>query len=224
MLSVAGLRSLAQGRLEEMSLPYWPLPVAHSIRSFAHGYQKALHIRWKCRAFLWVHANGVADALRVSHDLSGSHTLVFAESVQAAELVDVHMELVGNALKRLAVLHLVVEALRTVHGVVDYLVGRLAASQFATLNHVAGVTAVAHLAALACGLCRLAVVCLTVKHVLVARHILVAEVEEQGGVEGHAAQACFEVEVRTSASAGVATQSDALRGGRRWSPGRWGDE
>ena len=61
-----------------------------------------------------------------------------------------------------------------------------------------------------CGLSRFSCILATTEGVEIARDILIAEVEHEGGVEGYTAKASLEVEVRTGATASVTTQTDRI--------------
>ena len=50
------------------------------------------------------------------------------------------------------------------------------------------------------------------EHVVVVNNVLIAEVEHQGRIQGYATEACLEMQVRTRATASVATQSDRIAG------------
>ena len=57
---------------------------------------------------------------------------------------------------------------------------------------------------------RLLLVCVAIEHIIVSYNILVLEVEHKCWIESYTAEACLEVEVRTSASSGVASKTDGL--------------
>lgn len=138
--------------------------------------------------------------LCASDNHARTDTLCLAEAVEAAELVDRDVVLLGNRFQRVALDDLVVDALAA------------AAANIAAVDLLAAVAAIAHFAAGAGSEIGLTVVATTVEDIVVARDILVAEVEHQGRVEGYATQTRLEVEVGTCASACIAAQSDGLAG------------
>ena len=87
--------------------------------------------------------------LHVPYDLPRSHSLIFAITVEPANLIDCHAAFFGNRLKRVSFHRLVIHAFRLVgraHGVGGHVV--LAASGHAVYL-IARVSAVAHFATLA---------------------------------------------------------------------------
>ena len=152
------------------------------------------------------------SALYIADDHAGSHLLCLAEAVEAADGIDAHAHLLGDRRKVFAALHLVVEALRRVHGrphLGSFVVAVV--SQLA-VDLVAGIASVVVLATFTGSNFRVALVTGQREEVVIAGDILVAEVEEKGGIEGYAAQTCLEMQMRTRASSGVAAETDGLSG------------
>ncbi len=111
---------------------------------------------------------------------------------------------VSNAHQSLASLYLVVKLLaRCACGI---------SAHFATVYLLSGIAAVANLATGCICLSILAFVSITVEIVEVTGNVLIAEVEEQGWVQGYAAETSLEVEVRTSTSTCITTQADYFPG------------
>ena len=81
----------------------------------------------------------------------------------------------------------------------------------ATINLFLGV-ARHFLSAGCCGLGRLAVHGAAAEDIVVAGDILIAEVEEEGGVEGHTAKAGLKMQVGTCASSSVSAKTDGVAG------------
>lgn len=124
------------------------------------------------------------SALYIADDHAGSHLLCLAEAVEAADGIDAHTHLLGNRRKVFAALHLVVEALRRVHGrphLGSFVVAVV--SQLA-VDLVAGIASVVVLATFTGSNFRVALVTGQREEVVIAGDILVAEVEEKGGIEG----------------------------------------
>ena len=138
--------------------------------------------------------------LCASDDHAGTHALRLAEAVETAELIDRDIVFLSNRLQGVALDHFVVDTLAAV------------AAGISATDLLAAVSAIAHLAAGTCGEIRLRIVATAVEDIVVARDILIAEVEHQCRVEGYAAQTRLEMEMRACASSGVAAQTDGLAG------------
>ena len=133
--------------------------------------------------------------------MSWLQLLVFLVTIEAANLLYAYATLFGDGSQGLTILNLVVELFTHVAVISSY---------STTIHLLLGVATVAHLATSLVGIRRFESVCVAVEIIEVACNILVAEVEHQRWVEGYAAKASLEVEVRTSASTGVTTQSDYI--------------
>ena len=142
--------------------------------------------------------------LRVADNLTRKKLFVLSVTVEAANLFYAYATLLCDAHERLARLNLVVKLFAR-------RAGRISA-HFATVNLLSGVTAVANLATGSVGLSILVLVTVTLEIVEIASDILVAEIEEQGWVQGYTAETSLEVEVRTSTSTGITTQADYFSG------------
>ena len=81
--------------------------------------------------------------LCASDDHAGTHALGLAEAVETAELIDRNVVFLGNRLQRVALDHLVVDALAAV------------VAGIATADLITAVIAIAHFAAGTCGKVRL---------------------------------------------------------------------
>ena len=68
------------------------------------------------------------------------------------------------------------------------------------------------LSACSCSSCRLAVIRRAVESIIIARYVLLTEIEHKSGIESHAAKTCLEVKVRTRASSSVTTETDNITG------------
>ena len=88
----------------------------------------------------------------------------------------------------------------------------LIAAGFAILYQISCVATIAHFSTKACCFNRLFVVGVHIIYIVIARDILISEVEHQCRIERHATQSCLEVQVRTCASSCVSAQTNHFSG------------
>ena len=128
--------------------------------------------------------------------------------VELAESVDGHAALAGYRLQGLTLLHLVEVNLwgkRCLGGCNGQLVVVLIGVEAAVVSVRIDTTQTG-------GPCRLGSIALAMVCIEIACHVLIAEVEHQGGIQGNATETCLKVQMGTRTAARVATQSDGLSG------------
>ena len=168
----------------------------------ARHIEKRLH-RKGCSRYL--------NALSVSflielQNLAGLQLGILLQVIQLHDGTDRGATLFSNTEERLATLHLVEARLLLVAGLGS------CRSQLHLLAVLVAAEAHAASATQTGGNGRLLLVGGLAEHVVVVDNILIAEVEHQGRVEGHATETRLEVQVGTRAPSGVATKTDGVAG------------
>ena len=146
--------------------------------------------------------------LYISDNHSRAHFLVLApETVQVHDSLDAHADLLGDRGEGLSALHLIIYTLRGVHCLAHILRRVVVAASELAINHVVGVSAIANLSTFTRSHFRFMVIGSLIERVVVACHVLVAEIKEKSRVQGYSAEASLEMQVRARASASIAAET-----------------